>query len=94
MQTTWRSFHGLVLGLALAVPGVWAADNSPDLEVIHRIKQEAFKRSQVMRHLFHMTDVYGPRLSNSPGIDAAAKWVLDTAKEWGLDNAICHPTGP
>ena len=93
MSNSFRSTSILCVLLAFAAPVAWAADD-PDLAVVYRIKQEAFKRSQVMKHLFYMTDVYGPRLTNSPGYDAAADWVVETANEWGLENAHLESWGP
>ena len=87
--------RGIPLALCLLLPPVGAAaDEGPDLEIVHRIKQEAFKRSQVMDHLFYMTEVSGPRLTNSPGFDQAAQWVVETAKSWGLDNVQLESWGP
>lgn len=42
-------------------------------EVVARIKEEAFQRSQVLDTLSYLTDVYGPRLSGTPAYDDAAK---------------------
>lgn len=78
----------------LAVGTLVDAGEPTDLEVVHKIRQEAFKRSQVMDHMFHLTEVYGPRLTRSPGIQQAGRWVLDTAESWGLDNAQLEPWGP
>jgi carboxypeptidase Q len=36
-----------------------SAEEKVDLAVIQRIKTEAFQNSQVMDHLFWITDVYG-----------------------------------
>ena len=83
----------VLLTCVAAVSAAVSAGDSPDLEVVHRIKQEAFKHSQVMEHLFHMTEVHGPRLTNSPGLDAAAQWVVDTLDEWGLANAAVEEWG-
>lgn len=47
---------------------------------------EAFQNSKVMDHVFYMTDVYGPRLTNSPGYKAAGDWAVKQFKEWGLEN--------
>ena len=55
-----------------------------DLAVIHRIKAEAFENSKVMDHEFYLADVYGPRLTNSPGYKAAGDWVVKRLKEYGL----------
>ena len=81
------------LPLVFVAASAWASD-SPDLAVVYRIKQEAFERSQVMQHLFQLTDVHGPRLTNSPGFDEAARWIIDQAKAWGLDNAALEEWGP
>ena len=55
-----------------------------DLNVVHRIRQEALQNSQVMEHLFYLTDVHGPRLTNAPGFFAAADWVVKQLKQWGI----------
>lgn len=52
------------------------AQEKVDLTVVNKIKGEAFQNSQVMDHLFYLADVYGPRLTNSPGHRAAAEWVV------------------
>ena len=43
------------------------AQERVDLAVVHRIKSEALENSKVMDHLFYLADVYGPRLTGSPG---------------------------
>ena len=68
--------------------------DSPDLAVVHRIRDEALKNSQVMKHMFYLTDVHGPRLTNSPGFYAAADWVVEQSKKWGLANAAKETWGP
>jgi len=55
-----------------------------DLSVVNRIRQEALQNSKVMDHLFYLTDVYGPRLTNSPGFFSAADWVVKQLGEWGI----------
>src|SRR5713101_9301518 len=50
-----------------------AAQDKADLYTINRIKNEAFQNSKVMENAFYLTDVYGPRLTGSPGIQAAAE---------------------
>jgi hypothetical protein len=71
--------------LCLAAP--LAAQDRADLGVVQRIKTEAFDRSQVMDHLFYLTDVHGPRLTGSPGFTAAADWTVKRLREMGIDNA-------
>jgi carboxypeptidase Q len=65
-----------------------------DREVIHRIKHEAFENSQIDRPLFRLVDVYGPRLTNSPGFRGAADWLVKTLKENGFDNVHQEKWGP
>lgn len=65
-----------------------------DLSTLHRIKEEAFRGSQVMDHLFYLTDVHGPRLTGSPGFQAAAQWAVDALRGWGIANATLESWGP
>lgn len=58
-----------------------------DLSVVHRIKDEAFRGSKVMDHLFFLTDVNGPRLTGSPGQRAASAWAVRQLDEWGISGA-------
>jgi carboxypeptidase Q len=64
-----------------------------DLEVIHRIKAEAFNNSEVMDHLFYLTDANGPRLTGSPGFQTAADWAVNRVKQWGAENAHLESWG-
>jgi hypothetical protein len=70
-----------------------AAQEKVDLAVVHRIKAEAFEGGKVMDHLFFLTDVHGPRLTASPGFEAAADWAVKRLKEWGIGNAGLEPWG-
>ena len=79
------------VGLSATFGAGLSAQEQADLSVIHRIKDEAFKHSQVMEHLFYMTEVHGPRLTNSPGLELAADWVAGTVREWGLANVALEP---
>jgi len=83
-----------ILLLSVSIGIAQRAGDSSDLAVVHRIRQEALTKSQVMKHLFYLTDVHGPRLTNSPGFDAAADWVVEQSKKWGLENAAKEKWGP
>jgi carboxypeptidase Q len=80
-----------------AVTGVclWAQVAAPervDLGVLHKIRNEAFAgRSKVMDTAFYLTDVYGPRLTGSPGAKQAGDWAVKAMKEWGLTNVQMEP---
>jgi hypothetical protein len=80
--------------LLLAFTFSAAAEEKVSLEVINRIKTEAFQNSQVMDHLFYLSDVYGPRLTNSPGHRAAADFVVKRLTEYGLTNVRLEKWGP
>ena len=87
-------FLSLAIVALTAVPAT--AQNKldePDLEAIHRIKQEAFQGSQLEDTLFYLTDVHGPRLTGSPGYIAAAKWAIDQLTEWGISNPLLEKWG-
>ncbi|HEY6347065.1 MAG TPA: M20/M25/M40 family metallo-hydrolase [Bryobacteraceae bacterium] len=60
------------------------AEERVDLDAVYRIKSEALQDSKVMEHLFYLTDVYGPRVTNSPGFFAAADWVVKQLEGWGI----------
>lgn len=83
----------LLLAAALAVPPL-VAQQDVDLEAVHRIRQEAFKRSQVMDHLFHLVEVHGPRITGSPGFQASAEWAAGRLEEWGMENVLLEEWGP
>jgi carboxypeptidase Q len=65
-----------------------------DLGVIDRIKDEAFARSEVMDHLRNLTDVHGPRLTGSPQFEEAAKWAAERLTAYGLSNVHVERWGP
>ena len=47
-----------------------------------------------MDTMFQLTDVYGPRLTNSPQFRAAGEWAVKQLKEYGLDNVKLEKWGP
>ena len=84
-----------IVAIALPLlPLLASANDSPDLEVVSRIKHEAQENSQVMEHLFHLVEVYGPRITNSDGFMDSAKWAAKQLEEWGLKNATLEKWGP
>jgi hypothetical protein len=85
--------HAFALFLISAVPAVASGEENVDLGTIHRIKNEAFLGSRVMDQLFFLTDVNGPRLTNSPGFRAAADWSVRRLKEWGVASARLEKWG-
>src|SRR4029077_13069764 len=69
------------------------APTALDLNAIQQIKDEVFNRSQIMDIMSYLTDVYGPRLTNSPNIKDAAAWTTGKMKEWQLANVHLEPWG-
>ena len=63
-----------------------SAQEKVNLDMTGRIRAEAFNRSQVMKTLDHLTDVIGPRLTNSPSMAEANRWTRSKFNEWGLSN--------
>ncbi len=55
-----------------------------DYEMADKFRDEGFNRSQVMDIASYMTDVYGPRLSNSPSYNRSARWATDKFREYGI----------
>lgn len=70
-----------------------SAQGQLDMDAISKIKKEGLDNSQVMYIAHHLTDVSGPRLTNSPGFMRAANWAKDELKKWGLVNAQLEPWG-
>lgn len=65
-----------------------------DLDMVTRIRAEGFRRSQVMETASQLTDVLGPRLTNSPQLKLANEWTRDRLAGWGLENARLEAWGP
>jgi hypothetical protein len=57
-----------------------------DADMAGKIRQEAEARSEILRMVHVLADVYGPRLTGSPNLKAAADWAADAMKSWGLTN--------
>src|SRR5262245_2032436 len=79
------------LCLAALIAAAPAAQERADSEVQWRIRREATERSQLMRTLQVLTDVYGPRLTGSPNLKAASERVVKETTAWGLKNAHREP---
>lgn len=76
----------IVLLLIALAPVPAAAQTFPtDDAVIRRIWEEGMtERSQVERLAQVLLDSIGPRLTGSPGHQAAVQWLMDTYKRWGV----------
>jgi carboxypeptidase Q len=65
----------------------------PDLDAIKKIRVEGLENSKVMENAFYLTDVSGPRLTNSPGYKRAADWAVQQLKKIGVENAHLESWG-
>src|SRR5688500_19353486 len=84
----------LVIFAALLMPGValgQKAAASPD--ALAKIKDEGMNRSQAMATIRYLTDVIGPRLTNSPNQRRANAWTKQQLEKWGMKNAAVDPWG-
>jgi len=83
--------------LAFAVPMAAAAQAdwpAPDPAVIGRFREESAQHSRIMEVIGYLTDVYGPRLTNSPNIREAGEYAIKTLSAWGLANVHEETWGP
>ncbi|TAK56652.1 MAG: M20/M25/M40 family metallo-hydrolase [Bacteroidetes bacterium] len=64
-----------------------SAQEKYDSAAIAQIKEEGMKHSLVMEFMSYLTDVYGPRLTYSPGYKRAADWAAQKLTAMGLENS-------
>ena len=57
-----------------------------DAAMISAIRDEGLAHSQAMEHVVRLADVYGPRVTGSPGLRQAGDWAVKKLGEWGLSN--------
>lgn len=81
-----RRILSAVLIAALVAGAPAQADEPVDHEMINKIRDEGFNRSEALQTLRILTDEIGPRLTASPGMRAASKWTVEQLEAWGLKN--------
>ncbi len=64
-----------------------------DYDAISKIKTEGLENSQMEHIASYLTDVSGPRLTNSPGLKRASDWAVEEMKKWGMENVKLEPWG-
>jgi len=60
-------------------------------DVNTQLRAQETKDSQLMWWLHEVTDVYGPRLTGSPGLRAAQDFAVKQMKAWGFQNVHLEP---
>lgn len=83
----------VILTSYIVIISSFAQGDAISSDVISKIRQEGLQNSKIMDIAFHLTDVSGPRLTNSPGYTRAATWAVNEMKKWGLVNAMQEPWG-
>ena len=89
-RSLYWAFAALII---LAFPAGAEVEEPVDLDAVYRIKDEGFERSEVMEIASYLTDVYGPRLTGSPGLQKASGYALRKLEEWDLSNVEQEPWG-
>ena len=70
----------------LVAPKAWGqAPPSSSDPVLEAIWREGMEKSRVAELAQVLLDSLGPRLAGSPGSEAAANWVIDTYRSWGIE---------
>lgn len=67
-------------------PSLLPAQERVDLNMMHKIKTEAFNNSRVMETMHQLTDRYGPRLTNSKQFREAGNWAVKQLTDWRMSN--------
>ncbi|MCW5979103.1 MAG: M20/M25/M40 family metallo-hydrolase [Bryobacteraceae bacterium] len=91
VRTVVKACRLLAIALPLSTLGF---AESVDLGAVHRIRGEAFTNSSIPDYLFHVVEVFGTRLTGSPGFKKAADFSEKRMQEWGLANVRQEPWGP
>jgi len=77
----------------MVAPAARAQDPPPSSDlVLEAIWREGIEQSRVAELAQVLLDSLGPRLTGSPGSEAAANWVIDTYRSWGIE-ARSEPYG-
>jgi len=91
-----KLFQGMTLGIA-AVSILTIAARSQDRSepvdsaTISAIRDEGLRHSQVMDTVSWLADVYGPRVTGSPGFRQAGDWAQKCLAQWGLSDIHKEP---
>ena len=84
-----------IFAAMLTPAGAIAQQAVPAVDAIAKIREEGMskERSQAMKTISYLTDVIGPRLTNSPNQRRANQWTKEQLQKWGLQNAAVDPWG-
>ena len=83
------TFSAVAIGLCFSA----FAQEPINSAIVQKIRTEGLEKSKAMDIAYHITDVAGPRLSNSPGLKRAQDWAVKYFKEMGLENVHLEAWG-
>ena len=85
-----RAFSIICVGMVLFAS---TPQQTPEVEweMVAKIREEGFQRSQVMDIAGYMSDVLGARLTLSEDMKSAQTWAIEKMKEIGLVNTTVEP---
>jgi carboxypeptidase Q len=86
-----RPVPRLLAVLLILFPALALGEEPVNLEMVSRIRDEGFRRSQAMEIVRHLSDEIGFRVTGSPAMKQANEWTRDKLAEWGLQNARLEP---
>ena len=87
-----KNYFVLLIVLSISLSG-FTQELSND-SIVNIIKKQGLENSHVMEYASMMTDVYGPRLTGSTGLDNATAWVSKKMTEIGMTNVHLQQWGP
>jgi len=86
-------FKTIFAALMLASVSLYAQQEAVDTAAFGKIRRAEMSNSHIPSIAHYITDVSGPRLTNSPGYKRAGMWAVETMKKWGMTNAAMEPWG-
>lgn len=75
---------GKALAIASLLGTVVYGEERIHWDAIQKIRTEGFQNSKVMEFAGDLTDIYGPRLANSPSYKASTKWAQKAFEAFGI----------
>ena len=83
----------LLTGILMSAKTYAQTTENLDTATLARIRHYEMDHTRIPWISHQLTDVSGPRLTNSPGWRRAADWAVQTLESWGLRNAAEEPWG-
>jgi carboxypeptidase Q len=96
-NSCWSARLAAVVVLSFALACTTSAQTEwgvPDPGAIGKFQDEGLQHSHILEVMSYLTDVYGPRLTNSPNIREAGDYAVKTLNSWGLANVHEEAWGP